>query len=180
LSTAAQQRIREERAHMLAHAGLNPQGDWQAELAKLKAVDAAKLRWKMFAAWDRQLDLGVGECVLARPDLSAIVADSLLNFDGHRYVMTDFVIMPNHVHVLAALADADLLLAQCESWKRYTARLIHKSLGRSGEFWQVEQFDHLVRSLEQFEYFRQYLRDNPKNAGLPDGSYRWYSKTLGN
>ncbi len=46
------------------------------------------------------LDKGCGTCVLQRPELSRIVADSLLYFDGVRYNMGDFVVMPNHVHLL--------------------------------------------------------------------------------
>jgi putative transposase len=51
LPIAAQMRIRHERAHLLKGAGLNPQGDWRAELARLPALDAVKLRWQVFAAW---------------------------------------------------------------------------------------------------------------------------------
>jgi hypothetical protein len=35
-----------------------------------------------------------------------------------------------------------------------------------------------VRSPEQFEYLRGYVADNPQNARLPAGSFRWYSKAL--
>jgi putative transposase len=86
--------------------------------------------------------------------------------------------MPNHVHVLAAFADDDALLATSASWKRFTALELNRQLSRRGMFWQVEQFDHLVRSLEQFEYLRKYIAENPKKARLKPGSYRWYSKEL--
>jgi putative transposase len=46
------------------------------------------------------LDAGHGAGVLRRPELSAIVADSVLHADGRDYVDSDFVVMPNHVHVL--------------------------------------------------------------------------------
>jgi putative transposase len=148
------------------------------QLAKLSPRDNARLKWRLFTAWDNYLAHGAGECLLARPELAAIVAESLRHFDGDRYVLTDYVVMPNHVHVLAAFADEDALLTQTTSWKRFTARQIHQALGRQGEFWQVEQFDHLVRSLEQFEYLRKYVAENPKQAGLAPGSYRHYSKPL--
>jgi len=80
---------------------------------------------------------------------------------------TDFVVMPNHVHLLAAFPDEGSMLAQCESWKHYTATKINRFLGRSSRFWQQDGFDHLVRSVEQFEYLRAYIADNPRRAHLP-------------
>ena len=93
-------------------------------------------------------------------------------------MLTDFVVMPNHVHLLAAFPDEGSMLNQCTSWKRFTARPINAAIGRRGEFWQVEQFDHLVRSLQQFEHYRRYIADNPGKAGLAMGQFRWFSKNL--
>src|SRR2546423_1278241 len=66
--------------------------------------------------WNDDLDACHGACVLRRPGLAAIVAESLRHFDGERYELTDFVIMPNHVHILVAFPDEESLLKQCESW----------------------------------------------------------------
>ncbi len=82
--------------------------------------------------------------MLRRPELAAVVRDSLLSFDGTRYEMHDFVIMPNHVHLLAVFPDEEAMLRQCESWKRYTAKQIHAALGQRGRFWQSDAFDHLI------------------------------------
>ncbi|MEX2140220.1 MAG: hypothetical protein WD894_13225 [Pirellulales bacterium] len=179
LPTAAQQRITEERASLLQRFDLDPHGDWKREITRLPARDRGRMQWSLFTAWDQQLDHGAGACVLARPELSQIVEESLLHFDGDRYVLTDAVVMPNHVHLLAAFRDEGMLISQCTLWKRYTGRRINAALGIGGEFWQVEQFDHLVRSPEQFEHYRRYIADNPRKAGLAAGTYRWYTKTMG-
>ncbi len=44
-------------------------------------------------------------------------------------------------------------------------------LGRSGELWQGEPFDHVVRSPEQFEYLQGYIDNNPLKAKLRDGEF---------
>ena len=85
--------------------------------------------------------------------------------------MTDFVVMPNHVHVLVAFPNAESQLAQCESWKHFTAVKINRKLGQERRFWQQDGFDHLVRSNEQFEYLRLYIAGNPKKANLQPGEY---------
>ncbi len=85
--------------------------------------------------------------------------------------MGDFVVMPNHIHMLVVFREATILLKQCGSWMRFTARKINELLGRAGVLWQDEPFDHLVRSETQLQYLRKYIADNPSKANLPEGKY---------
>ncbi len=117
------------------------------------------------------LDRGHGQCVLRRPELAKVVAESLQHFDGSRYHLADFVVMPNHVHLLCCLLGETEIEAQCTSWKHFTAVKVNQVLGRKGRFWQEESFDHLVRSPEQFAYFQSYIARNPVVAGLSEGSF---------
>lgn len=119
------------------------------------------------------LDGCQGRCLLRDPALSGIVADSLLHFDGERYRMGDFIVMPNHVHLMASFRDPEAMEAQFTSWMRYTASSIHKEIGERGSFWQREPFDHLVRSIEQYEYLRLYILENPQKAGLKNGEFHY-------
>jgi len=107
-----------------------------------------------------------------------LVGDSLRYFDGDRYELTDFVVMPNHVHLLAAFPDEQSMLAQCESWKHFTATQIHRRLGRRGRFWQQDGFDRLVRSAEHFDYLRRYIAENPARGKLGPEEVLHYSKRL--
>jgi putative transposase len=124
------------------------------------------------------LDRGYGECVLRRSELAKIVADSLKSHDGLRYDVSDFVVMPNHVHVLASPIGEATPEQISKSWKHFTAGKINKVLGRRGRFWQEESFDHLVRSLEQFEGLQRYIANNPIKAGLRSGEYILYQRPL--
>ena len=178
LPSSVLQQITEEREELIRNFGLDPHDDWKQEMAQLAPADRGRIQWSLFEVWDEQLDRGAGELILANPELSQIVADSLLHFDEDRYYLTDFVVMPNHVHLLSAFANEDALIKQCTSWKRFTARQINAVLGTSGEFWQVEQFDHLVRSEEQFQHFRRYIAANPQRSRLSPEQYRHYSKPL--
>lgn len=178
LPAEVQERLTQQRKELLRTFGIDPESDWKAQLGRLPAKDRGRVRWSLFATWDERLDGGLGACVLARPELSRIVEESLLHFDGDRYFLTDAVVMPNHVHLLVAFRDEATLLSQCTSWKRFTGRRINELLGQRGEFWQVEQFDHLVRSELQFEHYGRYIADNPLKAKLPASSFRLYSKSL--
>jgi type I restriction enzyme R subunit len=103
--------------------------------------------------------------------LAGIVADALLHFDGQRYRMGDFIVMPNHVHLLAVFSSQECMRQQCDSWLHYSAFRIHQTIGEKGKLWQQEPFDHLVRSPEQYDYLRQYIADNPRKASLKPGEY---------
>jgi len=99
-------------------------------------------------------------------------------FDGDRYELTDFVVMPNHVHVLAAFESEEAMLSQVAGWKRFTATQINKALARRGHFWQEDQFDHLVRNGNQFESLRKYIADNGPKLGLPPDQHLHWSKEM--
>ncbi|GAB5406119.1 MAG: transposase [Aureliella sp.] len=123
------------------------------------------------------LDTCQGRCLLRRPELTSIVVDALFHFDGERYRLGDFVVMPNHCHLLVAFANAEMMKTQTDSWLHYTAYRINQTIGKKGKFWQQEPFDHLIRSPEQYSYLRKYIADNPAKAGLKPGEfhYRRYS-----
>ncbi len=112
------------------------------------------------------LDAGAGSCVLAQPNVAAIVADALKHFHGKRYILGEWVVMPNHVHVVITPLGEHHLSDILHSWKSFTANAINKVLQRSGELWQHESYDHIVRSAKQLERIEQYIRENPVKAGV--------------
>ena len=111
------------------------------------------------------LDQEYGECVLQEQNCKKIVEGALLHFDGKRYDLNEFVIMPNHVHVLVTPKAGHELSKILHSWKSFTATEINKRTGKSGAFWQKESFDHIVRSPAQVERIRQYIKDHPAHGG---------------
>ncbi|MCC9655596.1 transposase [Rhodopirellula halodulae] len=149
--------------------------DWRQRLRDLPTSEQQDFYRTFSTRWHSELDQSHGRCELRNPAHAKIVGDSLLHRNGDDYYLSDFVVMPNHVHLLAAFATGTGMLKQCESWKRWTARKINESLGRRGRFWQQDGFDHLVRSEEQFQHFRRYIAMNPTNAGLKEGEFLHWS-----
>jgi REP element-mobilizing transposase RayT len=152
--------------------------DWHDQLRTLPPELQAEFHRTFSAAFHRDLDAGYGECLLRRPEAAGIVAAALRHFDGDRYHLSDFVVMPNHVHVLFGLIGEHALGPVCYSWKKFTAGRINRLFGRTGHFWQGESFDHIVRSPEQFEYLREYIAANPVRAGLAAGEFIHYRAVL--
>ena len=127
----------------------------------------------------QSLDDCHGACVLKQPELADEVARSLLHFDGDRYDLDSFVVMPNHVHVLVQFRPPTTMRKQLESWLHFSATQINRRLEQKGRFWQSEPFDHLVRSAEQFEYLRRYIGENPAKARLRTGEFLYWSREIG-
>jgi REP element-mobilizing transposase RayT len=142
-----------------------------ADLDRLPARERQNFHRHFTARFHAWLDTGYGACWLRNPNATRMVAAALRFFDGERYALGDFVIMPNHLHVLVTPAPGHELSEIVRSWKTYTARQINGLLGRSGAFWQAETYDHIVRSEEQLAHYRRYIVENPVKAKLRDGAY---------
>ena len=149
---------------------------WSEALPLLSKTEQKAFQRHFNRCREELLDQHLGRCWLRARKYAQIVADALLYFDGERYTMGDFIVMPNHVHLLCAFFDPERMRKHIRSWLSYTARRINKLIGRRGKFWQDEPFDHLVRNERQYEYLRSYIKDNPIKAGLhPDEAlYRRY------
>jgi superfamily II DNA or RNA helicase len=118
------------------------------------------------------LDAGHGDCWLKRPDVVAIVEESLRHFDGERYSLGWFAIMPNHVHALVIPLNGHALAEITHTWKSFTANRINAAVGRTGRLWQDESFDMIVRSSGHLRKVAEYIRDNPKAARLGENHAR--------
>ena len=118
------------------------------------------------AKLDEWLDAGYGSCILSREDCRQIVVENLLHFNGARYSLHAFVVMPNHVHVLLEIANRDDLPKIVHGWKSYTAKRMNEAIGGSGSVWQREYYDRLIRNAEHYSRTLEYIR---KNARIAEG-----------
>jgi putative transposase len=130
------------------------------------------------AAIERWLDAGHGACLLRRHDCAAIVDETLRYFDGQRLALISSVVMPNHVHALFVQNPEFPLEKLILSWKTFAARNINKLIGRSGNLWQRDYFDRLVRDAQHFRNCIRYIRRNPEKARLTKGEYMLYESEL--
>jgi REP element-mobilizing transposase RayT len=132
-----------------------------------------------FDAMARLLDEArTGAFYLRQPAVADMMVEAIqynASTLGH-YVLHAFVVMPNHVHLLATPAVA--LPKLTKSLKGITAKRANAMLGLTGRpFWQEESYDHLVRHEREFEKIRDYIEGNPVRAGLVSetSEYRWSS-----
>ncbi len=93
--------------------------------------------------------------------------------------------MSNHVHtilkpVFKNKEEVYSLAEIMHTHKSYTANEANKILGRRGQFWQHENYDHYVRDLDEYNRILAYILNNPVRAGLVkdyhDWPYYWIEK----
>jgi putative DNA methylase len=138
---------------------------WEEELRHLPETRRNAERRQRI---EQALDAGHGSCLLRDPALAQIVEDALLHFDGLRYRLHEWAVMPNHVHVLVTPLHGYSLSSIVHSWKSYTAKAINRVRGSSGPVWQEDYFDRMVRDETHFAHVAAYVRENPQRAGLPE------------
>ena len=166
-----------ERNQWLLHRGIDPiqlkskVNSWKETVGRLSKLDQRLYERTMATKLNQYLDAGHGSCVLKQTDLAKIVADSLSFFHQQRVITGEYVVMPNHVHALMRPMSGFELEDILQAIKSCTANKINQKLGRSGQCWMRESYDHLVRDQEQLEAFQKYIRANPSKANLETGAF---------
>ena len=122
---------------------------------------------------EEYLNAGYGACYLRDPRIARLVEEALFHFDGKRYRLIAWVVMPNHVHVMIEIFVGWSLDKILHSWKSYTATEANKILQRKGKFWFREYFDRYIRDERHFVNAVRYIHENSVQAGLVDKAEDW-------
>lgn len=128
---------------------------------------------------DKYEDVGYGQCFLKDSRIASIVQENLFHFNGIRYNVLRWCIMPNHVHVLIEVLDGWTLSTIMHGWRSYTAHQANKILERTGNLWMEEYFDRYIRDEKHLETVINYIDNNPVKAGLVDEAPKWPWCSLG-
>lgn len=122
---------------------------------------------------DEALDRGLGARPLAYARAAGIVENALLHFDGARYRVLAWCIMPNHAHVLIEQMEGFALPDIVRSWKTFTSARINALNGQRGAFWARDYFDRFMRDEAQLGQTIAYVENNPVKAGLCAEAAMW-------
>ena len=131
-------------------------------------ADSARLRKSraILRKSETRLDDGLGACYMRDRRIAKIVADVIRHFDGERYRLLAWCVMPNHAHAVFSPLGEWKLEGIVHSWKSFSASAANRVLGRSGAFWQREYFDRWIRNEKELCSVIRYVELNPVKAGL--------------
>ncbi|MES2995262.1 MAG: DUF5107 domain-containing protein [Verrucomicrobiota bacterium] len=119
------------------------------------------------------LNQGHGSCSMRDPKIARIVADAIRHFDGDRYDLAAWCVMPNHVHLILRPHSRYRLQEILSSIKSFSANEANKVIGKNGAFWQADSYDHIIRDADDFASQRTYLLKNPAVSHFAD--WPWVS-----
>jgi putative transposase len=160
---------------------------------KKRTDHRARMHKQFFAKYEDYLDGNRSIDWLARPKVAAVIRANLYHHNNTKYHLLAYCVMPNHVHVLLqpiengqapqpaptedigeTVDSRGPLAAIMHSLKSYTANEANKILGRSGQFWQHESYDHWVRDDDELARIVDYIAYNPVKAALADRPHQWF------
>ncbi len=139
---------------------------------ELSEVEQKRLRDLHADKVERYLDTGHGACWMKQPRIAELIAGILTHFDGERYHLLAWCVMPNHVHAVFTPLPGHDLPDIVGGWKSLSAKRANAMLGRTGTFWQTESYDHLVRDAGDLAHAIKYALENPEEAGLKNWPWR--------
>lgn len=98
--------------------------------------------------------------------MASLFINVILHYRGQKkYLLHEFVVMPDHFHLLITPGDVSLERAMqlIKGGFSYRAK---NELGFKWEVWQTSFHDHRVRDAEEYGHYRKYIYENPVKRGL--------------
>ena len=158
---------------------------------KVRKEKYEEFKYEYFQLFDDYMDKSIiGNQWLKQKLVADIVKEAIHYRDGKEYDLIAYTIMPNHVHLvfLPYVERIDNSLKRgserntvslyivtkiLQHLKKNTAIKCNKLLNRTGQFWQHESYDHVIRDSEELKRIVDYVLNNPAKAGLDDTPEDW-------
>ena len=121
-----------------------------------------------------------GRRALFSRDLWAqLLIDTLYHYRGTAYLLHEFVVMPDHIHVL--LTPKTSLEKAVQFIKGGFSYRAKRELGSNTEVWQKGFSDHRIRDASDYRIHQVYIRQNPARKHLCEraGEYAYSSARPG-
>ena len=125
----------------------------------------------------------MGRCLLQSERNAGLLIDVLRSHvAAQKFKLHDFVIMPDHVHLLLTVEDGMTIEKAVQLIKGTFSYRLTKEFGHLGEVWQRGFSEVQVLNRESFMQHRTYIAMNPVKAGFVDssGQYPYCFESLAN
>ena len=111
----------------------------------------------------------MGRALLQSERNATLLIDVLRSYVvGRKFQLHDFVVMPDHVHLLITVGGAMTIERAMQFVKGGFSFRLRKESGYLGEVWQRGFSEVRVDDRESFLRYRDYIAENPVKAGLVD------------
>jgi putative transposase len=108
-----------------------------------------------------------GQAIFQSERVANLLIETLFDYRNQgKYLLHEFVIMPNHLHILFTTGTGVTLERAVQFIKGGFSHRAGKRLEMQGEIWQRGYVDHRIRDVNDFTQHKQYIRQNPVSANL--------------
>jgi putative transposase len=108
------------------------------------------------------------------PDVAEILVQRILACrDKGAYGLHEFVVMPNHFHLLMTPGETTTLEKAVQLIKGGSSHEIHAQRGNKMEIWQAGFHDWTIRDSEDYRAKVRYIHLNPVQARLVEKPEDW-------
>jgi len=108
-----------------------------------------------------------GQALFQSERVTKLLIETILGYrEQERYLLHEFVIMPNHLHLLLTPQPGITIERAMQFIKGGFSHRAGKELAIAREIWQRGYVDHRVRDARDYQHHRDYIRMNPVRAHL--------------
>ncbi len=110
-----------------------------------------------------------GQALFQSARVATLLIETLLDYRRQRkFLLHEFVVMPNHLHVLLTTVENITLERAVQLIKGGFSHRAGKQLEMGGEIWQRGYVDHRVRDARDYGSHREYIWQNPVKRHLAE------------
>jgi putative transposase len=121
-----------------------------------------------------------GRHIFQAVEIAEILIETMMHYrDKRTYLLHEFVVMPDHLHLLLTPSATTSLEKAIQLIKGGSSHAIHKQRGQKLEIWQEGFYDWTVRDVHDWETKVEYIRMNPVRARLTEQPGDWPYSSAG-
>jgi putative transposase len=104
-----------------------------------------------------------------REEVAELMVATFLKYrDAGEFELHEYVVMPNHVHLLLSIDDQQRLSRVIQLVKGGFSHSLHENDIVLRAVWEQRYYDRRVRDENEFAEFARYIRQNPVRKGLAE------------
>ncbi len=102
-----------------------------------------------------------------RTETADLLLSTLFRYcDSGEFALHEFVVMPNHIHLLLSVDDSHAVGRALQMVKGGVSHAMGQAGLKLKAVWQPSYYEHRVRDAAEYERMRNYIHQNPVRRGM--------------